>query len=1314
MLSEALAYYLWKAGGWRVLIRDKLMSDDQSKSRALETKISDYQHFFEHATLGLYRSDLSGQLQWVNPNLAQLNGYDSPEEFLRAVNDVSSELYVDPSCRLEFRRLLLQQGKVENFESEIYHHKSKKRVWIKQNAWLVYDEAGQPSYYEGTIEDITQSKRFELFRRALSAFIEDSLRLGLDESFYQRLLERAVTVVPGAQAGSILVSNGQRYRFVAAVNFDLEGLQRITFAPQELLVELEDTRPQVNTEYSQNPLIEERERREVLEKSGRTQEISATLSIPIRLEGQVVAFLNLDNFESKNAFDNDALEMAEAFAKQVATLLKRLKLEETLRERQAALQDVANFRRSLLSFMHETLHRGLDKGFYQRLLEQAVAVIPGAQAGSIVLEKDNLFHFVAAVNFDLATLQSINLSLEELTQGSTDLGPYRLHIRHDEVGIVGERKEILDTAGRAPEIKITLAVPILREDTIVGFMYLDNFQTTEAFDDAAVDMARIFAEQISGVLGRFALEHALQQRQETLERWSKFRTGLVNLTNTLLEGGLDENFYQRLLERAADIIPNVDAGSIITLNDAGAYAFVAALNFDLKELQTITLGAHEVYADLSGAVGVLEGSAAHHNLCDPEKIRVLEGAGRIHEITSSVSLPVMLGDKPLAVLNLNTFRRDAFSLETEEMARALTSQIAVLMQRLHLETELRKGRQDLERWSAFRSSLVEFMNEMLRRGLDESFYQHLLAHAVKVIPGVDAGSILKRQADDRFHFIAALGYDLTILRNVSFAPHEALGDYEQRRPLIVTNLSAQNARLLDAERLGLLHRSGPVADIKTVLTLPVYVDDHLVATLSLDAFKPNAFTQEAQDMASAFATQVGILVQRLTLEQQLERSNHDLAKLANYDALTGLPNRSLFADRLNQALAKARRTDASLGLLFLDLDGFKVINDSLGHSTGDLLLQAVAKRLATCVREADTVARLGGDEFTIILHSLGAAEDAIYVARKVLESLEQPFFIDTHELHISTSIGISTYPQDGFDTEALLRNADTAMYHAKTSGKSRYHFFTPELNTRALEHLRLENDLRHGLERGELSLVYQPRISLQDGRVSSFEALARWTHPDLGNIPPNTFIPIAEKSSLIHLLGREVLRQACQQAKQWQAAGQAKRVAVNLSVKQLQRPDITQEVASILAETGLAGQWLELEITESAAMTDVETTIITLKALRDMGVYISIDDFGTAYSSLNYLKRLPINSLKIDRSFVKDITDLASADHAIVRAVIALGQSLHFSLVAEGVENEVQAEFLRHYGCNEAQGYLFSRPLPASATLVWTNVDKPTVALPTF
>ena len=471
-------------------------------------------------------------------------------------------------------------------------------------------------------------------------------------------------------------------------------------------------------------------------------------------------------------------------------------------------------------------------------------------------------------------------------------------------------------------------------------------------------------------------------------------------------------------------------------------------------------------------------------------------------------------------------------------------------------------------------------------------------------------------------------------------------------------------------------------------------------------------------MTRSFAKQVAALLKRLKLEHELLSTNAELVNLINYDSLTGLPNRTLFADRLSQASAQARRSGESVGLLYLDLDGFKVINDSLGHSFGDELLKRVAERLRHCTREGDTVARLGGDEFALILSNLDTARNAARVAQKILSHLNQPLVLKGREFHLGASIGIVTYPHDGVSSEDLLKNADAAMYRAKALGKNRYHFFTAELNERLLADLSLEQDMRRGLEQGfkegEFSLVYQPRVHLQTGQVTSLEALARWQHADLGAVSPGRFIPLAERTGLIQKLGREVLLQACRQAKAWQQGGLTIRMAVNLSVKQLQQPSIVADIREVLDQSGLEPQLLELEITESAAMTDVETTIKTLSELRAMGVYLSIDDFGTAYSSLNYLKRLPVNSLKIDKSFLQDVTtrglseNCPSADAAIVGAVVALGKSMNFTLIAEGVETETQLAFLRELGCDEAQGYLFSQPVSAAEVPSITNLNLAT------
>lgn len=448
--------------------------------------------------------------------------------------------------------------------------------------------------------------------------------------------------------------------------------------------------------------------------------------------------------------------------------------------------------------------------------------------------------------------------------------------------------------------------------------------------------------------------------------------------------------------------------------------------------------------------------------------------------------------------------------------------------------------------------------------------------------------------------------------------------------------------------------------------------------------------------------------------QQLEQANYDLAQLANFDPLTGLANRTLFKTQLQQAFLKADQNETRVALLFLDLDCFKDVNDSLGHSAGDELLEIVARRIKHNIRPCDSVARLGGDEFTIILNGIEDDDVVEKIAQDILKAFRQPFALANQRIYSSTSIGVTYYPKDGEDSETLLKNADTALYFAKTSGKDCYHFYTPKLNAQLLENLYIEQSMRQGLGRNEFEMHYQARVDLNSQAITGFEALMRWKHKGK-NVSPAVFIPIAEKNDLIIQLGSFALKSACKQAKSWQEAGQATRIAVNLSVKQLQQDNIVQHIKNILNHYQLSPKWLELEITESAAMTDVEQNIGKLTILRDLGIHISIDDFGTAYSSLNYLKRLPVSSLKIDKSFVDDVSQSDggdSVDAAIIKAVIALGKSMGFKLIAEGVETEAQSLFLQSLDCDEAQGYLFSHPLPASEAFAYlcANTNKNNVS----
>ncbi len=425
------------------------------------------------------------------------------------------------------------------------------------------------------------------------------------------------------------------------------------------------------------------------------------------------------------------------------------------------------------------------------------------------------------------------------------------------------------------------------------------------------------------------------------------------------------------------------------------------------------------------------------------------------------------------------------------------------------------------------------------------------------------------------------------------------------------------------------------------------------------------------------------------------RAESEIQQLINYDSLTGLPNRTLLHDRLQLAIAHASREKLLIGVLMLDLDRFKDINETLGHRTGDKLLKSVAKRLQACLRDSDTLARLGGDEYVGILIDVSHEDGIATVAKKILAVVSEPFYVDGNEIFSTCSIGIAVYPMDGEDSHALLKHADLAMYQAKGEDRNNFQFFSREMNNLVLERMMLENSMRKGLERSEFFLVYQPQVDARTGAIFGMEALVRWQHPDMGMLSPDRFINLAEENGLIIPLGEWVLRSACLQNKAWQEQGLPPvRVAVNLSAKQFGQYHLGEIVAATLLETGLDPEWLELELTESVIMKDAKQNAALLREFKEMGISLAIDDFGTGYSSLSYLKNFPISRLKIDRSFVRDITSNPD-DAAIARIIIDIARSLNLSVIAEGVETRAQMQFLSFNNCVEMQGYLFSRPVRA-------------------
>jgi len=483
------------------------------------------------------------------------------------------------------------------------------------------------------------------------------------------------------------------------------------------------------------------------------------------------------------------------------------------------------------------------------------------------------------------------------------------------------------------------------------------------------------------------------------------------------------------------------------------------------------------------------------------------------------------------------------------------------------------------------------------------------------------------------------------------------------------------------------------------MELAVAQDRTVGLTVNCILIRRDGFESTIEDSAAPIHDRAGQLIGAVIVFHDVSAAKAmslEMTHSAQHDLVTNLPNRMLLNDRISQSIALARRRKKSIALLFLDLDRFKSINDSLGHATGDELLKSVSKRLLAAVRNSDTVSRQGGDEFVILLSEIGHPEDAATGATKILHSLYAPHAVGGHNLHIDGTIGISIYPTDGEDAETLIKNADIAMYHAKKKGRDNFQFFRSEMNLKAVERQILESSLRRALDREEFVLHYQPKVSLDTGDITGVEALVRWQQPEKGLVTPSQFVPVAEDCGLILPIGRWVMREACRQAHSWHSAGLSLLpIAVNVSAVEFRNRNFVQGVRSVLLETGLDPRYLELELTEGVLMEDAESTTLVLQELKMMGVHLAVDDFGTGYSSLSYLRQFPIDVLKIDQSFLRKLPS-DSDDSSIVSTIIHMGRNLKLVVVAEGIETREQRAYLQTQHCAQGQGFFFSRPVPAA------------------
>ncbi|WP_017319417.1 EAL domain-containing protein [Mastigocladopsis repens] len=691
----------------------------------------------------------------------------------------------------------------------------------------------------------------------------------------------------------------------------------------------------------------------------------------------------------------------------------------------------------------------------------------------------------------------------------------------------------------------------------------------------------------------------------------------------------------------------------------------------------------------------LEGSVTYLNPAAAFKFPNLRESGQQHPILAGL-LTAVQNDKESSFVREVEVGKEVFEQSIHYLAESdlirtfITREITEQKQ---AEAELRQ-----------RDRLLQAVAEATNYLLAELNYQTAIDKALAVL-GEAAKADRVYLCESRPHPVTGK-MALSLRCEWTCSNHEPSLHHWQNQPDQACGLARWNTSLESGNSISGLTQEFPTAErelltqcgIQSLLLVPLRLDEKFWGYLGLaDCSSQRQWSRHEESTLLTMAASISGAKQRQQVEEKIRYQ-------ALHDLLTELPNRLLFGELLSNALPNADRSRESLAVIFLDLDRFKTINDTLGHTLGDHLLKSVATRLRDALRAGDTVARWGGDEFTILLPRIHQVEEVVHVARRILQAFESAFYLEGHELYVSASLGIALFNEDSPDAETLIKHADAALYQAKDAGRNNYQFYTASLGAKTPNLLTIEKSLRHALEREELVLYYQPRVNIATRSITGMEALLRWQHPEMGLVAPNVFIPLAEESGLIIPIGEWVLRTACEQNKAWQEAGLPQlTMAVNLSPKQFRQPNLVETVAMILNQTGLEPHFLELEVTETTAIEDLDFTKTVLQKLENMGVHLSIDDFGTGHSSLSRLQLLPLHNLKIDRSFIQNLTTDVKVAH-IVKAIVALGTSLGLRLTAEGVEKEEELEFLQSINCEDVQGFLFYRPLSAQkATEVLLN-----------
>ncbi len=1027
--------------------------------------------------------------------------------------------------------------------------------------------------------------------------------------------------------------------------------------------------------------------------------VGAAAAMPLTCNGKCVGVFLVTKREA-GSLNEEIVSLLERMSKNISFALDNFDHEASRLESERAMRRLTLMFGAISATNEAILRAKTELELYQRVCDAAVHSGKSFATVALLAEEGSTW---------LKPVAWTGKSIDLITRTKFSIDPENAYGR----GIAGEafrtqksavNLDIAANSGAWAEARreagamACIAVPMIKGGRSIGVLMFFVGRAWAADEEIIALFSRI-AENVSFGLDNFERAAEKARSDEQKQRLTRMYAALSATNEAIMRAKSRAELYELVCEAAAKGGRFNSASILLAQAGNDHFTVAASAGPTAHNARRLKVSTSEAHAEGRGVCGTAfrarKASVVNDFLADGPST-VFRQAIQSDGARSGAAFPLLIEQQPVGVMLFVSSEPDTFTAEFTELLQRLADNVAFAFGNFDRADEKARSEKQKERLARMLAALSATNEAIVRARSRQQLFELVCDAAAQGGRFTSTNIALARPDSDFMDIVAAAGPTADSARSAQISINPALPEgqglsgtaFRSGQPCIANDYLANEGTMA-------FHDRARQDGAKSGASFPLVVGGRVIGVMFFVSSEIDTFTPEFVEMLERMTSNVSFALKNFDRADEKRKADERIEYLASHDSLTGLPNREMFNGLLRHTIESAQRHARRFSLLFIDLDRFKVINDSLGHEAGDMLLVEVAHRLRGTLRASDVVARLGGDEFVVVLDETRERNTIEQVASELLSALSQPVQLGGHECHTTASIGIAVYPTDGIDAQTLTKNADMAMYLAKEDGKNGFRFFSRDIKVQSIERLTLETALRRALERGQFSLCYQPKVDMLTGQITGVEALLRWEHPDLGIVSPMQFIPLAEEIGLIVPIGRWVLKEACAQNMAWQRRGlRPVSMAVNLSPRQFADPHLLQDIDEALAASGMSAVLLQLEVTESMVMRNVSRAVRVLDAIQSRGIRIAIDDFGTGHSSMSLMKQFPIDTIKIDRSFVRDLAD-DPEDQAIAQAIISMGKALGMTVVAEGVETVEQQDFLRDHGCDEMQGFIVSRPVPA-------------------